>query len=166
MAEEIASISQKPLDPPLLTQQEKGVRPSCAIPYQLYVDGALSRDGQNFNMLFRADKKVFGKRSTGAPFNVYARGARHSTEDKKIAGSNEATIRSSSYTVAAGDTLQETWPLDSFIDSKYNLAVYGPNGFFREFTGDQNDPALSIVCEYEALATKHGNITLQLSNLK
>ncbi len=50
----------------------------------------------------------------------------------------------------AGDLLTEKWQLKDFVDGSYDLAVYGPNGFFREFKGDKNDPIMEIDCMYEA----------------
>src|SRR5690606_2992446 len=41
------------------------------------------------------------------------------------------------------------WPLDSFEDRSYHLSVHGPNGFYREFTGNADDPQLDIICDYE-----------------
>ena len=47
--------------------------------------------------------------------------------------------------------------------------MYGPNGFFREFSGSAEDPGISIFCEYEKpgkLIKKHtGNIDLKIINL-
>ena len=43
------------------------------------------------------------------------------------------------YAVRAGDTLKDEWDLSSDLGI-YHLRVYGPNGFFREFTGDNTDP--------------------------
>jgi phospholipase C len=38
--------------------------------------------------------------------------------------------------------------LDHFENATYNVSVYGPNGFFREFIGDSNDPSLEVTCDY------------------
>ena len=73
-----------------------------------------------------------------------------------------------SYAVAAGDSLTGEWNIHDFEDDSYHLCVYGPNGFFREFKGDMNDPALDITCEYERskLDKKNltGNIQLKIVN--
>jgi phospholipase C len=150
--EEIASVTQNSA---LIPHQEKGTRPSCALPYELYVEAGLSGDGSTVEMLFRAGNKVFGERAMGAPFNVYARSAEN--------------LRSASYTVAAGDSLQESWPLDMFSDGdSYRIEVYGPNGFFREFIGGKDDPSLAVACEYQADAANSkrltGHIALRFAN--
>jgi phospholipase C len=36
------------------------------------------------------------------------------------------------------------WPLDDFEDGLYQLRVYGPNGFYREFLGDQQSEGLEL----------------------
>jgi phospholipase C len=56
------------------------------------------------------------------------------------------TVRN--YAVVAGDRLTDSFPLKD-PGQGYDLRVYGPNGFFRAFTGGRNDPALSVQMEYE-----------------
>ena len=47
------------------------------------------------------------------------------------------------------------------------MRTYGPNGFFREYSGNANDPSVEIICEYQLDKTKKptGNIELQIKNL-
>ena len=70
--EEMAQARNNPASSPLLPQQEKGVRPSCALPYELTLDGALSEDRKSFVLQFAAGNKLFGNRAAGAPFHAYA----------------------------------------------------------------------------------------------
>src|SRR6185312_10911747 len=49
------------------------VRPSCALPYEMYAEGGVSTDGSKFELHLTAANKVHGKRAMGAPFNVYLR---------------------------------------------------------------------------------------------
>ena len=77
----------------LTSHQEPGVRPSCALPYELYADGGLSADRSKFTLTMKAGNAVHGKRSIGAPFNVYVR--------------NGKTMRAATFTVSAGDALHE-----------------------------------------------------------
>jgi phospholipase C len=58
-------------------------------------------------------------------------------------------LRTWAYAVKPGDSLTDVWPLSAFGDSRYHLRVYGPNGFYREFTGDKDDPAVDIRFGYE-----------------
>lgn len=155
--EEIEQLKKDPQALSFMPRQEKGIRPSCAIPYELYVDGHLSDDKQNFEIRFAAGNKVFGSKSAGSPFNVYAPGTYQ----------NEA-VRSWAYTAVAGDELKDKWPVSEFDNNNYHLQVHGPNGFFREFNGNGKDPAIEILCNYEVskLNTNKltGNISLLLKN--
>ena len=147
-AADIARISKDPLSSPLMPKQEPGIKPSCALPYQLYADGVLSDDKKSFVITMKAGNEIFAERSAGSPFNIYLPG------NYAVAGEDGKTISfektgNRSYAVVAGDHVAETWPLDSFENGLYHLLVYGPNGFFREHRGNQKDPDLLIRCEYE-----------------
>lgn len=132
---EIEQFREDPHASPWMPHQEKGVRPSCALPYQLYADGALGGGGKLFEITFEARDEVFGKKSAGGPFHVYAPG-KYSRQ------------RTRAYTVSAGGRLTGSWPVGNFEDGVYHLCVSGPNGFFREFAGSGDDPALDVSCEY------------------
>jgi phospholipase C len=135
-AQEIDLINTNHAESPYFPQQEKGIRSSCALPYELYVNGAMEQ-GQ-YKISFHAASKSFGKKSAGSPFVVYA-----------MNPYQDEVLRSWDYTVAAGDTLHDEWLLKDFAAGKYHLRVYGPNGFFREFTGDDQNPDLMVSCSYE-----------------
>jgi phospholipase C len=142
-AEEIARARENSAVSPLLPQQEKGVRPSCALPYELAADGALSDDRKSFIIHFTADNKLFGNRAVGAPFHVYG---------------PSRTAWARYYAVAAGDRISDGWLLSDFEEGAYHLSVHGPNGFHREFRGTADDPML------EATFTATGNAELRLVN--
>jgi phospholipase C len=133
--EEIEHIRRDPQGSALLPRQEPGVRRSCALPYELAVDGSLNEDRTRFTIQFEARKELFGERSAGSPFIVHARTA-----------AGELQIRN--YAVAAGERLEDSWAVNDFPDGNYHLRVYGPNGFFREFTGDQEDPSIDLNFDY------------------
>jgi len=160
--EQIDEVNKNPLSSSILPQQETGIKPACALPYQLYADGKLSDDKKNLELLFSAKNEIFGKQSSGSPFNIYLPG--------KYANNNGMFEHtgSRSYAVAAGSDLAESFPVASFENGIYHLRIYGPNGFFRELVGTAEDPDLSIVCEYERankLTNKlSGNIGLKLIN--
>jgi phospholipase C len=165
-ADEITQINKAPHLSPYMPKQEKGVKPSCPLPYQLYADGKLNADKTAFEIKFTAGNDVFGKLAAGSPFNVYAPGKHLQEKDKQQVMDN---VRTWAYTAIAGDTITDTWPLAEFESSNYHLRVYGPNGFFREFKGNAADPQLEISCEYERNLTDDkklsGNIQLTLHNL-
>ncbi len=138
--------------------QEKGTRPACALPYQLLVDGGLNAAKTELNLNFAATKTIFGQQleSVGAPFNVYAKGAY-----KKDLG------RTWSYAVKTGDNVIDAWELSNFENGSYDLAVNGPNGFYRQFKGTNADPNLSLTCTFElsgVIKKPTGNIQLILEN--
>jgi len=129
--EEIERIRRDPTVSSLLPRQETGVRRSCPLPYELAVDGSLNDERTRFTIRFQARKEIFGERSAGSPFAVYARIA-----------SGDVKVRN--YAVAAGEHLEDSWNIAEFQDGLYHIQVYGPNGFFREFIGSQKDPLADV----------------------
>ena len=164
-ADEIAVINTAPQSSPYMPKQEQGIKPSCALAYQLYADGKLSADKKSFDITFKASDEIFQKSALGSPFSVYAPGKY--MQDKNGASVMDS-VRTWAYTAKAGDTLADSWPLNEFESGNYHLRVYGPNGFLREFTGSEADPQLNVVCEYQRSFTDSkkatGNIELKLQN--
>jgi len=146
--------------PSLITLQEKGIRSSCALPYELYSNGVLAKDGKHFGIDFIAGKDIFGDIAAGAPFTVYA--PVKFTDQQKVT----EISKNWSFAVKAGDQLNYNWPLAAFENEKYHLCLNGPNGFFREYIGNHNDPKLSITCDYEKNNTKKltGNVIVRIVN--
>jgi phospholipase C len=95
---------------------------------------------------------------------VYAPGEYVSLDAEKKKQKVFEPVRVWHYAVGAGHDLTEKWPLAFFKDEKYHLRLYGPNGFFREYMGDENDPDLEVICEYEKKNELTGNIILRLAN--
>lgn len=167
-ASEIASIRRDPTTSPLLAKQEKGSRPSCALPYELKAEGRLNRDTGTFEVIFEASDKSFGNRSIGAPFHVYAPG-NYGPDDRTTytdAPPPLEEMRRWSYAVAAGDQVPYSWKINAFEHGRYHLRTYGPNGFYREYQGDLNDPQLEIdfVQETNTGGMPTGNVILKLTN--
>jgi phospholipase C len=74
-------------------------------------------------------------------------------------------MRNWAYAVAAGDELKDMWSVDDFVNGHYHLRIYGPNGFFRQFSGDKNHPLVDVKMRYEQNNSKPtGNIVLQINN--
>lgn len=145
---------------PLLPGQETGTRPSCSLPYELLAEGKLTDDKKSIEIDFSVGSKIFGNKSAGSPFNVYA-----------PYGYNEGLgveeARSWAFAVKANDSISYKWPLNNFQDGQYHLRVYGPNGFYREFKGDKNDPQLDIRFGYEESVSPSGltgNVVVILEN--
>jgi len=149
-AEQITEISKDPHGSEFTSHQEPGVRPSCGLPYELYADGKLSADRSKFALTLNAGNAAHGKRSAGAPFNVYMRSGK--------------TMRAATYTVRAGDALEEEFPLSLFADGKYAIDVHGPNGFYRSFSGDAKS-AVKAAAVYEWKGSSlTGNVLVNLEN--
>jgi phospholipase C len=127
--EEIAQARENPASSPFLPQQEKGTRPSCALPYELAVDGVLNASRESFVIQFAAGNRLFGDRASGAPFHAYA---------------HTKTGWARSYAVTPGDQISDGWRLTDFEGGVYHIHVHGPNGFYRAFRGAADDPFLEI----------------------
>ena len=138
-----------------MPQQEPGVRPSCPLPYELYVNASLNADQSSFTIRMEAAKNQFAEQSVGCPFTVYAR-----------IGGNDMTVRN--YAVAAGGYLEDSWAISDFAKGIYHLQVYGPNGYFREFIGTTADPLLEIHVGYSQTNAVNpaldGNVQVQAIN--
>jgi phospholipase C len=151
---EIEQINQQPHSSSLMAAQEQGVRSSSAIPYELYADGKLSDDKTSFEISMKAGNDIFGESSAGSAFSVYAPG-KYKNE----------SVRTWAYAVAVGDELKDNWAVDQFEKGRYHLRVYGPNGFFREFSGNKNDGTIDVSVKYELADGKPtGNLVLKVIN--
>ncbi len=149
---EIEAINHNLPNAESMPHQEPGIRPACALPYELYAEGGLSADRTTFKLSMKAGNEIHGSRSAGAPFNVYLR-------------TGAGAMVSASYAVKAGDTLHEEFPLSLFADGHYSIDVHGPNGFYRSFSGDAHVPALEVKTSYERRGTQAtGNMQVVLRN--
>ncbi|MBE8712916.1 phosphocholine-specific phospholipase C [Sphingobacterium hungaricum] len=148
---EISDIQQMPLHHPLLPKQEKGIRPSNALAYELYIDGRQQED--SIALSFSASQNFFKEKSLPSPFLVYS-GEKH--KDGVRSWTFATDIASINY----------HWPLTDFDNKHYQLKAYGPNGFYRTFLGNDKDPDLSISCQYaiDQKGIPTGNIELKLKN--
>jgi phospholipase C len=143
----------KPAGLPYTPFQEKGTRPSNALAYELYTEGYLDKPKGEFVLSLEASKARFGEDALNAPFNVYAPG--DYMQVLRVNGQPTghpvmAPVKFWSYAVVAGDKLSDRFPLVNFAGGAYHLRVYGPNGYYREFKGNAQDPDLRIACTYTA----------------
>ncbi|MET3981330.1 phospholipase C [Mucilaginibacter sp. UYP25] len=156
-ADEIAVIKKHPASSPYMPKQEPGIKPSCALPYELYADGQLNEDKTAFEIKFKSGNTIFGDKAIGAPFNVYAPGKYASFNDLQ----KMEAVRTWSYAAKAGDTLTDGWPLNEFENSNYYLRTYGPNGFYRAYKGSVKDPGIGVQFAYQTAGKKlKGNVDL------
>ncbi|WP_316822525.1 phosphocholine-specific phospholipase C [Pedobacter gandavensis] len=146
----IAGILKNPKNNPNLPQQESGIKPANAIPYELYAHAASAPANKAITLKFTAGNKFFGDKAKGAGFIVYS-------GDKNW-----------DFTVDAGDTIGYEWPLDTFPGGTYDLKVYSSNGFYRRYTGNTNDPEIEIALRYQAGkdgSKPNGNVLLHIRRL-
>jgi phospholipase C len=155
-AGEIAAINEGNLNG-YMPVQEKGTRSSCPLPYELYVDGNTNPAGNILQLSFKAGNKVFGPSSAGSPFSVYT-----------MSPYQQQGYSTRNYAVRAGFEEHDEWQMDGFENGQYHLRVYGPNGFFREFAGNRQEPQVTVSCRYEKSPANQkklsGNISLHILN--
>jgi phospholipase C len=127
----IAAIGRRPKPAPPATPetlfQEPGLRPSRALPYELHVQARSRPEASHLSLTFRNTGRM------GAVLHVYDR--LHLDRIPRR------------YTVEAGKSLADDWPLHA-DGGRYDLWVYGPNGFLREFRGSSR-PEMHALPEVE-----------------
>lgn len=139
--------------------QEKGNKPSCALPYELYAHAQLDKTTKQLRWTMEAGKALFKTKAIGSPFTLYAYAPYRDVDGQyKI-------NRNWSFAVAAGEKITYDIALDGFNDKNYHLALFGPNGFYREVKGNVDDAVLNIECAYRSqLGKKFGQVQLSIAN--
>ncbi len=152
-AEQIARINHAPAISGLMARQEEGVRPACALPYELAADGNVSADRRQFELRLTAANEVHGTKSAGSPFNLYLRNLR------------DGRLKTASFAVKSGDTLTRHIPMSLFAESGYAIEVYGVNGFYRSFSGVALAPGVQVRSTYERQRSGlTGNVQVHVRN--
>lgn len=134
---EVVQAKQPNTSAMFLPKQEPGIKPACSLPYELYADGKPGDNKKHFEITMKAGNHVFRDRSAGSPFKIYA-------SNLLINDKNKETVRVRDYAVKAGEYLTDSWPINLFENNNYRLRLYGPNGFYREFRGNDLSPDLDI----------------------
>lgn len=140
-------------------QQETGTRPACTLPYELHADGAVDPARGQFRLNLRAARDRFGRQAAGSPFNVYLYGAKSGSHVHAVKGMVN-DMAAATYAVRAGDELTADVNLARFLTKKYDIAVHGPNGFYREFRGTDRDPKIKVKSHYRS--TENGDVRLDV----
>jgi phospholipase C len=125
-----------------LPGQERGVRPARALPYALNATGGPSSGG-----MFAIEFENSGQ--AGAVFQVRS--------------GNSADVPRT-YTVEPHKRLTDTWGASLIGPFNYDLAVYGPNGFFRSFRGGLPENGRADVSVRAVYDEDENGITILLSN--
>ncbi|MFP5079376.1 phosphocholine-specific phospholipase C [Pedobacter sp. JCM 36344] len=148
-SQEIAKVNESPASFKSFPRQERGKRRSCALPYELNVNGELSHSRDDFEIRMKCGK------GSGVPFNISTH------KPNKEGTENPEAMRNWNFAVKSNDELRYTWPLSAFKDGGYDLVLNGPNGFFRLFAGNQSDPELAI----QVFADRNAGLVINLVNL-
>ncbi|MBV1834388.1 phosphocholine-specific phospholipase C [Novacetimonas pomaceti] len=148
---EIAALRDDPAKVHETVRQEAGTRPACALPYEPYCNGGISADGRLAVIHLRAGKERFGARSAGVPFNIY----RHDVK-------SDSGMQAGTYAVAAGDMLNVSFPISTFVNDIYDIDVHAPNGFYRRYKGRKGGLHLQVECLY--LRGPGKDLILRISN--
>lgn len=122
--------------------QEPGVRRARALPYALHVHGKVNAADSTFQLEFH---------NVGGATAVFHVRTAH------------GTLVPRSYTVEPGKRIDDGSPMSA--DGIYELAVHGPNGFFRSFRGGisgRSNAVLKVACDY---LQDDDEITLAIANL-
>jgi len=114
-----------------LPEQERGLRPACPLPYELFVSGSLSPNRDGLVLRLEARKDLFQQKATGAPFTAYV-----FTEGDSFYCRN--------YAVESGSAIEDHWLLSEFHQGFYRVHVHGPNGYFWILSGSSQDPQLEV----------------------
>jgi phospholipase C len=163
-AQQIARYNEDSKSYPNAARQEPGIRPSNALPYELFCEGTLDEKGEHFQLVMHAGNSVHGARSAGAPFNVYLRNTAKSG-GVLPRGENNENMLVATYVVKAGDTLREEIPVQLFAHGRYEIEVHAPNGFYRVFRGSSSPSPVLVRCVYDRAGSRlSGNVMLQAKN--
>ncbi|HWK59544.1 MAG TPA: phospholipase C, phosphocholine-specific [Parapedobacter sp.] len=140
-AYELSGAKARPWNLSDMPQQEPGIKPASAIPYEPYAD--LIANGNGVTLSLAAGNAFFGVQSAGIPFTVY----------------HGPNIRS--YAVVAGDRLTDDFEIGT---NGYDIKINGPNGFYRHFNGP-GVPDLAVELRYHTVNGRPtGNVSLALTN--
>lgn len=146
--DELQQLRKSPSRPTFLPQQEPGTKRACAIPYDPAVDAYVDHQSKRLAMTFKLAGTLPKTKEMGVPLRVQALG---------IYVPDGQPGRTWDFAVREREDLHYAWPLADFADGKYLLQVHGPNGFFREFSGSQQDPQLRLAVLGDAAA---GSLTI------
>jgi phospholipase C len=143
--DESPTVSYIPLPPAIQTLpvQESGTRPARAVPYTLQVAAAANLADQIMALTFG---------NTGAKAAVF-----------QVRSAN-ALQAPRSYTVSPNATLTDTWDFGASGAAAYDLAVYGPNGFFRHYVGGTLGLTATNLNTSVTYHTSANSVTLVITN--
>jgi phospholipase C len=134
-----------------MPQQESGVRPARAVPYECQVQGEVVASQDLFKIEFANNGK------SAVVYQVY---------------SSNGEFSPRTYTVGPKSEVSDTWDYGAIKLSQYSLLVFGPNGFYRVFAGSFGAAAANLRAQVtydipnqglHLEVTNHGNVPTQVS---
>lgn len=160
----IKAVIREPASMAEILWQEPGVKPSCALPYELQADAEIDFVSGQLVIHLAAGDRQFGDRSAGAPFNIYRYGTRESTDRFPVPGLS-GNMQAGTWVVAAGQTLAPAYPLGDIGGEHYDIAVHAPNGFYRRFRGGRKVPGLRVRSSCRVGANGEARMILDIANI-
>lgn len=160
-ASDINEIIASPASSSLMPRQEKGIKKNCALPYELYADGNWNTKNNCFDINMKAGTDFFKEKSVGAPFVACV--PANFTDDSF----GTQNFRNWQFALAPGSQIPYSWAINGFSNSQYHIIVNAPNGFYREYKGNQHNPDIEIYCQYghsRLSKLPNGNILLKIVN--
>jgi phospholipase C len=130
-----------PPSPQIVPLQEPGQRPARALPYELDATGHVETQGKAVTITFSNTGEA------GAAFQVRS--------------GNPADLPRT-YTVEIGKTLADTFTLASPF--AYDLSVFGPNGFMRQFKGSTVAGSANLDLAVRYKREGDGGLSLTVTN--
>ena len=136
------NVNDIPITPIIgVPQQEKGIRPARALPYELDVHGSVNASSSTVSLTF------LNTGSAAAVFQVRS-------------GNPSDAVRF--YSVEPGSKkLADSWS----VSGAYSLSVYGPNGFVRYFNGSVGSSAAVLEVRSSYGTRNGGSIGWKITNL-
>src|SRR5262249_55116669 len=123
-----------------LPQQERGVRPARALPYTLHARGAFNRDDGSFAIVLQNSGEASAVFQVRSGYEIDA---------------------PRTYTLEPQTEITDRWDAVPTNALRYELAVYGPNGFLRSFKTGVGAVILDAIAAYDE---RRSGIRLSFTN--
>lgn len=133
--------SPRPSDLQRMPEQETGTRPARALPYDLHVSATPHRRRDTLSLNFE------NSGNSAAIFQL-----------RDGLGISSPRF----YTVTGGENLRASW--DGLQERAYDVAVHGPNGFYRSFKGAFADASAAQVGVATKTGRDHHSLVVILTN--
>jgi phospholipase C len=138
-----------------MAQQEPGTRPARPLPYEIYTQSRVDAPPAMVTV-----KHDFGKASAGQVWIDFVNAGQTGMAFYAFNGLDPHTLPRR-YTISAKDKVSDYWLL---AEGRYDLSLYGPNGYHSQFRGDITAAAQpEVEVRYDA---QSGDAYLSIANLE